>query len=522
MKVVSPSEMKQIDRKAIFDIGIPGCVLMENAGRGTVQIIKDKFKELRNLNVAIVCGRGNNGGDGFVIARWLKNQGAEPHVFLIGNKEDVKGDAKTNLDIIVKMGFNIKEIKESKDIPKFDEFNLIVDAIFGTGFKGSVEGIPKEVIDSINNAGIPILAVDIPSGLDASTGNIEGSCIKANYTCTMALPKRGLLLYPGREYVGELHVIDIGVPKELYEGIDLELLESTEMKLLLPKRPPDGHKGSFGRIFMLAGSVGMTGAACLSSLAALKMGAGLVFLGVPESLNSILEEKLTEVITKPLPETEAKTLGMAAFEPICDELNRTDVLVMGPGLGKHEETAKLIKKILAKITIPTIIDADGINNLTLNDLKAIKKPIMITPHPGELSRLIGKSVGEIQRDRVEVAKSTAKELNLPVVLKGASTIIAVPDAKTYINPTGCSGLATAGSGDVLTGIIAGLLAQGLSLADAARLGVYIHGLAGDMVADKKTEYGMIASDVLEAIPEATQSLLNKNCNGAGDKLPRYW
>jgi hydroxyethylthiazole kinase-like uncharacterized protein yjeF len=512
MKVVSPTEMKEIDRKAIFDVGIPGCVLMENAGRGIVQIIKDKFKELDNLKVAIVCGRGNNGGDGFVIARWLKNQGAEPHIFLLGNKEDVKGDAKTNLDIILKMGFKIREIKKSKDIPKFNQFDLLVDAIFGTGFKGSVEGIPKEVIDSMNNAGIPILAVDVPSGLDASNGGVEGSCIKAAFTCTMALPKRGLLLYPGREYTGELHVIDISVPRELYGEINLELLESTEMRLLLPKRPPDGHKGSFGRIFMLAGSVGMTGAACLSSMAALRIGAGLVFLGIPESLNSILEEKVTEVITKPLPETESKTFGLAAFDLICDEFSESDVLVMGPGLGRHEETAGLIRKILPKISVPTIIDADGINNLTLDDLKAVKGPIMITPHPGELSRLMGRSVKEIQRDRIEAAKSTAKELGLPVVLKGASTIIAVPDGKTYINPTGNSGLATAGSGDVLTGIIAGLLAQGLSLADAARLGVYIHGLAGDIAADKKTEYGMIASDVLEAIPEAIVALNEDRCN----------
>lgn len=505
MKLVTPKQMKEIDRAAINKVKIPGVVLMENAGLGLFEIIQEEMEGVEELRIGIVCGKGNNGGDGFVLARHLLNNGADVAVFILGKSQEIKGDAKTNLNILLNTGFKIAEIKTKKDIRAFKktcpQFDLLVDAIFGTGFQGKVTGIAKDMIEVMNEAGIPMLAVDVPSGVNASDGSIKGSCIRADFTGTMCLPKRGLFLYPGRDYAGEVYVIDIGVPEKLWEHIDLELPEVQEMWQLLPERPGDSHKGTFGRVFVLAGSKGMTGAAALTAMSALKIGAGLVRLGIPESLNSILEEKVTEVITVPLPETPEGTIGGRALKEIVREIEKSSVLAIGPGLSTHPETKELIKKLIPKIGIPVVIDADGVNNLTLNDIKKIKAPTVITPHPGELSRLAGLTINQIQQARVDKAFQFAKQLEVTFVLKGAPTIIA--DAqKGYLNPTGNSGLASGGSGDVLTGMIAGLLAQGLTPIDAARLGVYLHGLAADVASEELTEYSLIASDVMNAIPDA--------------------
>ncbi|MBI4722886.1 MAG: NAD(P)H-hydrate dehydratase [Candidatus Stahlbacteria bacterium] len=528
MKLVTAKEMQEIDKKAIEELGIPGPVLMELAGIGLFNIIQEEFmpkteNRKPKTEIGIVCGKGNNGGDGFVLARHLLNIEAKrksrsggdeisAEVFLLGKVNEITGDARLNLNILLKAGYKVTEITTPKDVNLFKEkcvgtrhsMSLLVDGIFGTGFKGKVEGIAEQIINIMNGSGIPILAIDVPSGINATTGEVEGACIRAAFTGTMCLPKRGLFLYPGKDYAGRVSVIDIGVPPYLWKHINLELIG---LKNLLPYRPDNSNKGTFGRVFILAGSTGMTGAAALTSISALKIGAGLVRLGIPESLNSILEAKATEVITVPLPETSEGTITIEAMDKILDEINKSTVVIIGPGLSTHDKTKSLIQKLVPKIDLPMVIDADGLNNLNLDLLKKIKAPVIITPHPGELSRIIGMSIPEIQKARIDIAKKFAKELNLILVLKGAPTIIASKD-KCYLNPIYTSALAKAGSGDVLTGIIGGLLAQGLSPIDAARLGVYLHGRAGKIASEKLTNYCVLASDVVEVIPEVIREIEN--------------
>jgi NAD(P)H-hydrate epimerase len=518
MKLVTPDQMKEIDRTAIKDIGIPGTVLMENAGLGLYEIVRGEipgFSDSTDFHtppsVGIVCGTGNNGGDGFVLARHLLNNDVPTEIFLLGKTEEIKGDARTNLNILLNSGNKITEITTSKDITSFRNrcsyFGLLVDGIFGTGFKGQVKGIPEQAIKIMNDSDIPILAVDVPSGMNANTGGVQGTCVQADFTGTMCLPKRGLFLYPGKDYAGDTYVIDIGVPPYLWQDIALELTEPLELSDLLPFRPDNSNKGTFGRVFVLAGSTGMTGAASLTSLSTLKVGAGLVRLGVPESLNSMLESKATEAITVPLPETTQGTIASAAMGKIQSEIKNAAVVVIGPGLSTHKDTRTLLEKLVPTIKVPLVIDADGLNNLTPKILKGLKAPAILTPHPGELSRLTGLSISDIQKARVDVTCEYAKKWNLTLVLKGAPTIIA-SGGTAYLNPTYTSALAKAGSGDVLTGLIGGLLAQGLLPVDAARLGVYLHGKAGELAAEKLTDYSPLASDIMDLIPETIKELLD--------------
>jgi len=510
MKLVTPDEMKKIDSKAIQELGIPGVVLMENAGLGLFEIIQEEFEDLNELRVGIVCGKGNNGGDGFVLTRHLLNSRVDVQVFLLGKVQEIKGDARINLNILLKSGYKITEITSKKNIATLKKhicsgYTLLVDAIFGTGFKGKAEGIPKEIINIINSSETPVLAIDVPSGLNASTGEVKGVCVQADFTGTMCLPKRGLFLYPGKEYAGTVYIVDIGVPPYLWEHINLELLEHEELHNLLPPRTDNSNKGTFGKVFVLAGSRGMTGASALVGLSALRVGAGLVRLGIPESLNPILETKATEVITVPLPETDNGTLSFSSMDKIMNEINKATVIVIGPGLSTNSETKALVQKLVAKVNLPLVLDADGLNNLTPNILKKIKAPVVITPHPGELARLTGLSIQDIQKSRVEVASQFAKEFKTTLVLKGAPTIIA-SEERGYLNPMYNSALAKGGSGDVLTGVIGGLLAQGLSPLDAGKLGVWLHGKAGEIAREKLTEYGVLASDVMELLPEAIKEL----------------
>ncbi len=514
MKLITSDEMKEIDRKAIQELGIPGAVLMENAGFGLFEMIREEFEdediEINELRIGILCGKGNNGGDGFVLARHLLNSDADVKIFLLGNIQEIKGDARINLNILLKSGYKITEITSKKDLIKLNKaihigFDLLVDAIFGTGFKGEAKGIPAEVINIMNDSDIPILAVDVPSGLNANTGEVKKTCVYADFTGTMCLPKRGLFLYPGKDYVGTLDVIDIGIPPCLWEDINLELLEPQKIYNLLPLRPDNSNKGTFGKVFVLAGSRGMTGAAALTAVSALKIGAGLVKLGIPKSLNPILEAKLTEVITIPLPETQEGTLSIDALDKIIDEINKATVVVIGPGLSTNSETKILLQKLIPKIKSPLIIDADGLNNLTPNILKKIKVPTIITPHPGELGKLTGLSIQDIQKSKIEIAERFAKEFKVTLIFKGTPTII-VSEEKSYLNPMYNSALAKGGTGDVLTGMIGGLLSQGLTTLDAGKLGVWLHGKAGELAQEAFTSYGVLASDVVELLPKAIKEL----------------
>jgi NAD(P)H-hydrate epimerase len=518
MKVVTSQEMKRLDELTIKTIGIPSIVLMENAGIKVVEVIEKEYSLLPGKSVYIVCGPGNNGGDGMVVARHLFNRRVRVKVFLLANKNRIKGDAATNLGIAEKLGIEVKEINSAQDLKllrqELPNADIIVDALLGTGSTLPLRGLIRETVSLINQCSSYTIAVDLPTGLHADTGEVPGEAIKANVTVTFAYPKRGLYLYPGMNYTGKIEVADIGIPSSLNEEkIRCNLLTSSDIPKDLFYRKPSSHKGDFGHLLIIAGSPGMTGAATLTARAALRIGAGRITLGIPESLNPILEIKLTEVMTLPLPETSQKTLSSEAFGKIEEFSSKCRTIALGPGISIEEETKKLVKMIMRGLNIPLVLDADGINNLVgeISLLQKYRAPLIITPHPGETSRLLEIKIEEVQKDRVKSAAALTRATGAIAVLKGAGTIIADKRDNSWINSTGNPGMASGGTGDVLTGIIAGLLAQGFSPLLAAQIGVYLHGLAGDLAAQKKGETSLIAEDVLENLPEAIRRVKSEYC-----------
>jgi hydroxyethylthiazole kinase-like uncharacterized protein yjeF len=523
MKLVTSTQMRDIDKKTIEGIGIPGLELMEKAGMGTALVAKQMLGEPEGKKVLIFCGRGNNGGDGFVVGRYLSEWGAQVKFYLTAKKGEVKGDAKVNLDRAVDLDLPIFEVQSEDEIPEEIKADLVVDALFGTGFEGQIKGYTKTIVERINASNIPVLAVDIASGLHADSGAFTGSCIKADRTATMALPKIGHFFFPGKEMSGRVSVIDIGVPPHVVEeeDITLNLVTPEEVRQMIPKRPGNAYKGSCGRVVLIAGSTGMTGAAALASLSCLCAGAGMAILGTPKTLNPIMEMKLTEIMTHPLPDVRKKgVLALRGLGEIRELLKWGDCCAIGPGLGQHHETIELVKRLVSKLKMPAVIDADGLNALAkdVSILKECKAPLILTPHIGELSRLNGVTASEIEKDRVKYAREFAHEYNCVLVFKGAPTIISEPGGQTYVNPTGNAGMATAGSGDVLTGIIVGLLAQKLMLEkdkdiknimlESALAGVYVHGLTGDIAKEEKGEMGIIAGDMMEKTPAALIRTIN--------------
>ncbi|MCD5397512.1 NAD(P)H-hydrate dehydratase [candidate division NPL-UPA2 bacterium] len=511
MKLVTTEEMREIDHQAIEELGIPSLKLMEEAGRSVAEVAEEMLGYLPGKRVAIFVGRGNNGGDGFVAARYLLKEKAEVNIYLLGRKGEVKGDAGINLKRLTQP---VEEIKEKEGLDKVRDgltrVNLIIDALLGTGVRGEVRGILRETIELLNESGKPIISVDIPSGLEGNKGEPLGVCVKATKTVTMGLPKRGLILYPGSEYVGELKIADIGIPSEVLnaQGLKVNLLEGKDISSLLPHRRKDSHKGDYGHILILAGSTGFTGAAALAGLGALRSGGGLVTLGVAESLNPIMEMKLTEVMTKPLPETEAGSLSLEAEGEILRLVQKVDALAIGPGLSTHPETSELVRRLLVRVKKTIVIDADGLNGLAGDISLLTKSPasIIITPHPGEMGRLLGKATKDVQSERIGVTQEVASQTGTVVVLKGARTVISDREEEVYVNPTGNPGMAQGGMGDILTGMIASFIGQGLTELEAAKAGVYIHGLAGDIAAENQGETGLIASDLLDNLPQAIKRL----------------
>jgi len=513
MKVVTSQQIREIDRKAIEENNLSGLILMENAGLRIFQSLKNIYPDLRLKKTIIFTGSGNNGGDGFVVARHLYNYGVKVKVFLLAPFNKIKGEAEENLNIITKMRVELIKTETTKleEIQRaIQNSDLIIDAILGTGLQGKVTGLKAKIIDLINIANKEVVAIDVPSGLDTDTGKIEGPCIKAAHTVTLALPKIGLLIFPGASYAGKVTVEDIGIPSYLLKNnkIKTNMVTKEIVKQLIPFRATYSHKGSFGKVLILAGSVGMTGAAYLSSEAAMRSGAGIVVLGTPRSLNSIMEVKLTEVITLPLAETEKQSLGEEAEETISKLMKNYSVLGIGPGISRQAETQRLVRKVIEKSNIPLVVDADAIYALSedLAILEKTKTPLVITPHPGEMAKLINKDIDFILNNQLDITREIAQKFGIVVVLKGARTIIANKEGETYINVGDNSGMATGGSGDVLAGIICSLIAQGVDNFSAAIIGVYIHSLAGDLARGIKGERGMIASDILSQVPQAFLNL----------------
>jgi NAD(P)H-hydrate epimerase len=502
--------MRSIDARTIKGLGIPGLTLMENAGKGVVSVLRAVAGELRGKSFAIVCGKGNNGGDGFVAGRLLFEMGAHVKAYLLGSKTGTTPDAAVTLERYVSAGAPLVELSESNLFcelaPFLNKSHCVVDAIYGTGFKGATEGLAGRTIELINTAGVPAVSVDVPSGLDCDTGVASGPCVQARATAALALLKRGLVFFPGRDSAGDVYVVDIGIPADAVEQekIEIELVDHDIAREWLPRRRRDAHKGDCGKVAVVGGSVGLTGAVALCCNAALRTGAGLVTAAVPASLNDILEVKLTEAMTRPVPETPARTLALAAKDQILELVASCDVLAFGPGLSRNKESTELARQIVPAAAKPTVLDADGLNAFAGHaDLLArAGERLAITPHVVEMSRLTGEDPEEILNDRVTAAQALAGQQGVVVLLKGAPTVIAQPDGTTYVNPTGNAGLACGGSGDVLTGIVAALLGQGVPTVRAAALGAYLHGLAAEVAVELTGEEGMLPGDLVECLPEA--------------------
>lgn len=516
MRVLTAEQMRDLDRQTIADVGVSGVVLMENAGRGAAFFLAAEYASLKAQPLLIVCGKGNNGGDGYVMARHLLNWGWQVRTLVLSIRDQVTGDAGVNLQALIRQG---GEVAFAPDTPKVLAFLqqqrpvLVVDALFGTGLQSAVRGHYRQAIDWINSFSGPVVAVDIPSGVDASTGRVLGCSVAADMTLTFAAPKLGHLLHPGAILRGRLEIIDIGIPPHLQPVSDdhFSWFQSEDARNLLPSRPLTAHKGTFGHLLLLAGSSGKSGAAVLAAEAGLRSGAGLVTLATPQSQQIIVASRLTEVMTAGLPDVDGG-LSLAAIQPLIDMLPGRQALAIGPGLGQAAETIELVRRLLVRIELPLVIDADGLNALA-GDLAPLTRrsgPIaVLTPHPGEMARLCGLTVEEVEADRLELARKFSRQFQVVLVLKGAPTLVAAPDGTLSVNGSGNPLLASGGSGDVLTGLIGGFLAQGLDPVVAARLGVFLHGHAADRLALRLGAAGVFAGELGREIPAARKSLLKR-------------
>ena len=505
--------MREADRRTIEEIGIPSLVLMENAGRQVVAAIEAMHSELLEGQVAVLCGRGNNGGDGFVVARTLVQRGIDVSVFLLGSVADVRGDARTNLEVLGRMGLTVVEVADSQawelHFSEVSDCTLIVDAIFGTGLDAPVSGLIQSVIADVNASGITVVSIDMPSGLSADSVELIGDSVEADTTVTLAAPKLPLVLPPGETRSGDIVIADIGIPAGVLEGLDrprIELLTRAGMRELIAPRTPDSHKGDYGRVLIVAGSSGKTGAAYLAAMGALRSGAGLVTVATPASCQAVIAAMGPEYMTEGLDEGE-DGIRLECVDRLLDMAR--DVMAIGPGVGQGPGTRQFIQSLVDRATTPLVIDADGLNAFSGDPDKLSGRDgreVIITPHPGEMARLVGMSTDEVQASRIEIARNFAVAHHVYVVLKGYRTLIATPDEKVFINPTGNAGMATGGTGDVLTGMIASWLAQLLDAEAACKLAVYLHGMAGDLAEADEGEVSMTSGDLARHIGPAILEL----------------
>ena len=503
MQVVTGKEMRIIEEQAQNTLGISSLILMENAGSRIVEVLKEEYGSLQHKRIHILTGMGNNGGDGLVVARQLLLLGARPKVYLIGNPQKASPEHKINLEILLKLGIDIVEVELGQLAKLKFSLNfadLILDCLFGTGFQGKLSSELEALVNLVNELERPLVAIDVPSGVDATTGQVETTAFRADLTINLGFLKTGCLLYPGQAYAGKNIVVDLGFPLHPTTRIPRQLL-GVETLHLLPPRVPWGHKGTFGHVLVVGGSKDYPGAPALSGQAVLRGGAGLVTVAVPECIAGRFRPD--ELIVVPLVTNGAGYLGEESFLQLEDLLTNKNSLVIGPGLGNHPEVLSLVKALLEQWTGPTVIDADALRVLTEGFLESIpsgkRQQWIITPHPGEMARLIHSDAVQINQERLSASEEFAHNWGINVVLKGAPTIITNGE-KTYINSTGNHGLGTAGTGDVLAGLIGSLLAQGLKPIEASCVGVYAHGAAGDLAA-KQGARGLIASDCLKWLPE---------------------
>ncbi|MBI1735827.1 MAG: NAD(P)H-hydrate dehydratase [Candidatus Rokubacteria bacterium] len=505
--------MRALDRRAITALGIPGATLMEHAGRGAAEAIVAAFPSLARSRrpVAIVCGKGGNGGDGFVVARHLKRRGIPVQVLLTSPERDVSGDAGGKLAEMKRAGIRPRLVDDERAAgERLARAALVVDALLGTGARGAPAALVAAMIERINASGRPVVALDVPSGLPADGEPPAGPVVRAELTTTFAGLKRGLVIGAGVELAGRVVVVPIGVPEaEVRRDATTFLIERADAAAAFPRRARESHKGDRGRLLVVAGSLGKTGAAALAARAAMRTGAGLVTVATPASQQPIVATLVLEAMTEPLPETAARTIGEKAFERVRALAEARDAVAIGPGLGLDPETVEVAARLARTLPMPAVLDADALTALVdrLDALHEAPAARCLTPHPGEMARLLGVSAAEVQRDRIETARAFATRHRVHLALKGAATVVASPDGTVALNPTGNPGMASGGTGDVLTGIAGALLARGLDAGAALRTAVYLHGMAGDLAAARVGEEALIASDLIEALPEAFTALV---------------
>jgi ADP-dependent NAD(P)H-hydrate dehydratase / NAD(P)H-hydrate epimerase len=514
MRVLNAAQMQETDRVTIEGIGIPSMVLMENAGRAVVQQLALHYRGLAFEQTTVLCGRGNNGGDGFVVARVLAERGCDVSTYLIGRVVQVRGDARRNMEILDHLEVPVIEIATEEDwdqhSPVIAQSDIIVDAIFGTGLKEPLGGLYARVVKDVNAMGIAVVSVDVPSGVSCDTPHLIGETIRAELTVALAAPKLPHVLPPAERQCGVLEIADIGIPPSIIEAVDgprVDLLGRSALIRHLMPRAPDANKSDFGRVLVAAGSLGKTGAAHLSAMAALRSGAGLVTIATPRVCQPIVASMGAEYMTEGWEEHPDGGPGEQTIDQLLTL--KKDVLAIGPGLGTGPRQQALVFALLDRSDVSLVLDADALN-VCQDDPSRLRGregiDVIITPHPGEMARLTGLSIEEVQQNRLEVARNFAMSRSVFVVLKGHRTLIASPDGHVAINPTGNPGMATGGTGDVLTGMIAAWYGQLLEAEAACHVAVFLHGLAGDVARRHHGEQTLIASDLITHLDEAIKRI----------------
>jgi NAD(P)H-hydrate epimerase len=517
MKVARVDEMKELDRCATQEFSISEELLMENAGQAVYFVILQEFG-IRDNRFIVFCGGGNNGGDGLVVARKIHSNGGEVKVFLLDDEAKFKGAAKKNFEIVSRMPIEMSRVSSMDSVEaELLDSDAVVDAMFGTGLVRRVSGMYKEVIQLINESGTIVFSIDIPSGINGNTGEVMGVAVEADYTVTFGLPKLGNMLFPGYGHCGKLYVSHISFPPTLYNSDSLKVAINNPLEL--PERARDTHKGSYGRVLFVAGSYGYLGAPYFSALSFLKAGGGLSYLATPESISPFIASKGSEIVFLPQKETSSGSLSLENKNGLLKFSQTVDMVVLGPGLSLARETQELVRELTPKIDKPLLIDGDGITAIAedLGKIKRRKAPTILTPHLGEMSRITKMEISAINKNKIDVLQRTSRELSAIIILKGAHSFIGYPDGTVFINLIGNSGMATAGSGDVLTGTIAAMYGLGLPLEEAVRVGVFIHGFSGDVAAVDKGEDGMTAQDILDYLPE-TMKLYRENFDEIAENL----
>jgi len=505
MKISNVKEMRNLDRQAIKEYGITQEILMENAGQAAYFTILKEFG-IKNKKFVTFCGVGHNGGDGLVVTRKIYSNGGKVSVFILGDRSKFEGAAKQNFDIINKLQIKVIDLKDvSSALETVNSSDAIIDAIFGTGLDRDVKGKYEDVVKMINASQKTVFSIDIPSGINGDTGQIMGSAVKADYTTTFGLPKTGNLLYPGFEQGGKLSVTHISFPPVMQNSDHLKI--ATNDSIPIPSRDKDTHKGNYGKVLFIAGASNYLGAPYFAALSFLKAGGGLSYLATPENLVASIGNKGSEIVFVPQKNTSSGTISLKNKQQLLRFSEDVDMVIIGPGLSLHEETQSLVRELCAEIRKPLLIDGDGITAVA-NDWECIKKreaPTILTPHLGEMARIVGQNIEDISNNKINILQNTAQELNATIVLKGAHSLIGYPDKRLFINLSGNPGMATAGSGDVLTGTIAAMFGLGFSINDAVRMGVFLHGFAGDLAAKDKGEDGLIACDIMDQLPASMKT-----------------